>query len=1131
MALSNTRQSALFGINDWKTLYRTFSQADFTSYDYETLRKSFIDYLRVTYPETFNDYVESSEFISLLDVIAFMGQGLAFRNDLNTRENFLDTAERRDSVIKLANLVGYTPKRNIAASGYIKVVSLSTTENIYDINGVNLGGATILWNDPANANWLMQFNTIINATLISGQRIGRPGNTSILLDVKTDEYTISIPTTVLPIVNYESTVDNVRMAFELVSGTALNSSSVYELPPLPNGRMNVLYRNDKNGYGSPNTGFFFYFKQGALQQYDFVLNQQISNQTIDIGTIEGVNNSDTWLFQFDSNGVQTTWTQVETVYGAIAQSSFANPDRKIFSVNSRFNDAVSYTFGDGVFSQIPIGTFRAWVRSSNGLTYTIDPSEMGGVVVTLPYINRTGKPETLSLTLQLTTPVSNAKSREEISDIKLRAPTRFYTQNRMVNGEDYSNFPYTLYGSIIKSRALNRSSIGVSKSLDLVDPTQKYSSATVFGSDGALWQDTTDGKLSFSATNVNTIIQFLSGALSIALGSSPARQYYSQKWSRYASTGGTVYWQTATVSGNTVTGYFYQVVSLNPLPVPVSVYSTSNTKYITAGALIKVRAPLINGVQYYFDPDNRLTTVATAPNRLTTWTAVSNVSGDGSNFGRGVFPNGTGPITLNGYLPSGVSIESSDAIIPVFSNTFSAAIIQDCVNRIEANQNFSLVYNNSLLINQERWSVGSTGATNSFVEFTSLGGGEYLVTYKSLTYYFGSIADTRFAYNASSVYDPRTGTVLKDLIKILGSNPNTTNGNAIGADIRLDISGQKVESDGYVNDYQVTVAYTDPSDPTIITNPDFFTEVVGYDFRTTAVNSRYFVFFQRIQNTATLSSYQILSSTDVVYTFGTLSALEQVKYDYPVGQLFYAWSTGIFYKSVQAAGVITPSFTLVAQTVGDYLARAGRSALGFQYRHNSDNTTRLDPGTTNIIDLYVVTSSYYTQYVRWIQDTSGTVVKPLQPTIAELNATYNAGINTYKMISDSVIFNSVTFKPLFGAKAAQELRATIKVIKNATTNASDSEIRSAILTAMNTYFSIDNWNFGDTFYFSELASYLHRELNDMISSVVLVPLDPSAPFGTLYEVRCAPHEIFVNGATAQNIAVITALTPNQLQMI
>ena len=56
---TSSRQSALFGPNDWKTLYQTFNQADFRSYDYETLRKAFIDYLQLNYPETYNDYVES----------------------------------------------------------------------------------------------------------------------------------------------------------------------------------------------------------------------------------------------------------------------------------------------------------------------------------------------------------------------------------------------------------------------------------------------------------------------------------------------------------------------------------------------------------------------------------------------------------------------------------------------------------------------------------------------------------------------------------------------------------------------------------------------------------------------------------------------------------------------------------------------------------------------------------------------------------------------------------------------------------------------------------------------------------------------------------------------------------------
>ena len=44
---TTTRQTAIFGVEDWKQIYQTYREADFQSYDFETLRKSFIDYLRL----------------------------------------------------------------------------------------------------------------------------------------------------------------------------------------------------------------------------------------------------------------------------------------------------------------------------------------------------------------------------------------------------------------------------------------------------------------------------------------------------------------------------------------------------------------------------------------------------------------------------------------------------------------------------------------------------------------------------------------------------------------------------------------------------------------------------------------------------------------------------------------------------------------------------------------------------------------------------------------------------------------------------------------------------------------------------------------------------------------------------
>ena len=1120
---TSSRQSAIFGVQNWQQIYQTFREADFKSYDYETLRKSFIDYLRTYYPETFNDYIESSEFIALLDVIAFMGQGLAFRNDLNTRENFIDTAERRDSVIKLANLVSYNPKRNIAGQGYLKVTNISTTENITDVNGINLSNQTILWNDPANAGWLEQFNTIINSALINSQRVGRPGNSAELLGVKTDEYSINIPPANLPIVPFTSTVDTINMNFELVSVTSLDQDYVYEIPPAPSGKMNMMYRNDKLGYGSPNTGFFFYFKQGTLQSYDFNLAQQISNQVVDID-VQGINNTDTWLYQINaSNGGRTLWRLVDSVY-ANASLQTETSYKKVFSVVSRFNDQVSYAFGDGVFSEAPVGTFRAYVRAGNALTYTIDPTEMQGIQVTIQYISRAGRTEALTIGLSLQIPASTAQARESLANIKLRAPARYYTQNRMVNGEDYTNFPYTLYSSIIKSAAINRSSIGVSKNLDLLDPTGKYSSTNSFAGDGGLYLDSDDGNLLLTITNTGDIIKFLTDSLALALADNRAKQYYLQNYPRYdinvASGDGVVYWNTSTVDANSNTGYFYNIDGSTNTPIATGTYNTHNMKYVTKGALIKVTAPSGS----YFDSSNRLVYgIASATDTLFYWTTILNVIGDGYNNGVGNFGNGSGPVTVNGFVPTGAIITQ---VIPAFGNILPTVVINECVIRMELNQSFSLKFNNSLLITQDRWSIDAYNASGWFVNFLSSGNNRYSISYKSLRYYFGSVADTRFWFEAGKlVYDPFTGKILADYIKILQSNTQPNSNNPLARPIQVNVLGQTVESDGYVNDFEVEVASIDINNKEIVTDPDFFETITGYV--TGGINTGIYTFFELIEDAVNLSRYQLIYTSDVVYQYPTLSNIEVIKYEYPLGQLFYAYSDNVFYTTVQDTAVTTPYYIVVAQT--QYLMKPGRQELSYQYRHNSNNTTRIDPATTNIIDLYLVTQAYYTSYTNWIQDSTGTIPKPNVPTINELQQAYG-NLDEYKMLTDSVIPNSVRFVPLFGTKAPIQLQGTVKVIKSQSTNASDSEIRSAVLSAMNSYFNINNWGFGDTFYFSELSAYLHAQLGDLVSSVVLVPNDPTMNFGDLYEIKSAPFEIFVNGATANDVLVIAALTPVQLQI-
>jgi hypothetical protein len=241
-----TRQTNLLVQQDWTKIYQTFTNADFTSYDFETLRNSMITYLKTYYPETFNDFLESSEYLALIDMIAFLGQSLAFRADLNARENFIDTAQRRDSILKLARMLSYNPQRNTGASGLLKVESVRTTESLTDSSGINLSNATVHWNDLTNDNWLEQFTTVINAALISSQAVGKPGNSQAINNIKTEEYTINLNNNTLPIGAFSTTIQGSTVSFEAVSATSVGENYLYEADPTAIGRFNILYRNKKN---------------------------------------------------------------------------------------------------------------------------------------------------------------------------------------------------------------------------------------------------------------------------------------------------------------------------------------------------------------------------------------------------------------------------------------------------------------------------------------------------------------------------------------------------------------------------------------------------------------------------------------------------------------------------------------------------------------------------------------------------------------------------------------------------------------------------------------------------------------------------------------------------------------------
>ena len=119
----------------YERAHEIFAQVNFNSFDYASIKESLLDYVKLYYPEDFNDYIESSEFIALLEIFAYVAELAAYRIDVNAHENFITTAQRKESILRLAKLISYKASRNIPARGLVNIASIQSSVQIIDSQG------------------------------------------------------------------------------------------------------------------------------------------------------------------------------------------------------------------------------------------------------------------------------------------------------------------------------------------------------------------------------------------------------------------------------------------------------------------------------------------------------------------------------------------------------------------------------------------------------------------------------------------------------------------------------------------------------------------------------------------------------------------------------------------------------------------------------------------------------------------------------------------------------------------------------------------------------------------------------------------------------------------------------------
>lgn len=745
------RQSVLFVSEQWERAYEALTRVDFRAYDQDNLRRAMLEYVRANYPEEFDDWIGSSEFVIKVDILAWLSQNVSWRVDLGGRESYISVAERRESILRLAENVLYSASRVRGATGEIRITSVKTTQRLTDADGQAID--RVRWADSTDPDWQEKWNVVWNAALSGRNPVGRPtkrygdGQSTVSL------YRMNSLAPATGVYGFTASAAGQTLSFE-IANCDLDSAdgSLTELPPSPGNPFHVLYRADGQGVSSAGTGFFMPVRQGTMSHHDVDLSVPIPGREVKVPA-KHVSQSDVWVMRTDAQGrMIESWTRADDPGFSVGYYPLA--ERRIYEAITGTDDGVTIRFGDGKYGQIPEGLFRIWYRTVSPVAPLIRISDVRNRQVTIPYANN-GRVYSLTVWFDLAYDMTDAGLSESDADVRYRASKVFYAQNRMVNAEDYNS--YVLRdNSILKAVAANRTFSGHGVTARMSDPTGVGSSVRLQAADGRLYKQFVSEVSSLSAdTTVLRSTDLVDIDLAAALAHPDSRTLYYNESPEIPLSQRTWFAQTSVINGMSRGHLRRDPTEPYDTPVGGDAEVTDPLRYLDADAILRF--------------GNYRGQVA----------RIDYVTGNGT---------GAGLVVLKDYVPDGTYLYSVMAgYRGILTDAERAAVLV----QVGLRRSFALRWNGptaswnlvmaenisdlpfSLQDAGDETGGGLDASWTVRLQYRPVTGGadEWVMTRRGLQIRFESDRDVRFHHASGTIVtDAETGRALRDSIRLLRTN-------------------------------------------------------------------------------------------------------------------------------------------------------------------------------------------------------------------------------------------------------------------------------------------------------------------------------------------------------------------------
>ena len=425
--------------------------------DFDSLKKGLIDFAKIYYPNTYNDFNEASPGMMFIEMAAYVGDVLNYYIDSQLKESMLLSATERNSVLNIASAMGYKPKLSVPSIVELDVFQLlpavgSGTSITPDKRYcVKIEPGARIKSTVGNVEFIVQnkvdfsIDNIYDPLVISVYSMDSSGAPNYYLAKKKVKAISATPK------KTEIEVGDVAKFFKfLVQDPNLigidsiidaDSNTWYEVPYLA--QDTIFERVENTSYNDPDAAVY-----GEETPYLLKLKRvprrfvsRVTPAGLEVQFGSGVSSSpDEELLATPENIGLSLPTGKEDIDFSI------DPTSPVFTTAygiapSNTTLTVNYLVGGGITSNVPSNTINTIVGiDTSGTNFPTSNATLNTYVLN-------------SIAFNNPTAAAGGRSAETIEEVRQNALAQVMTQNRAITREDYIIRAYAMpniYGSVAK---------------------------------------------------------------------------------------------------------------------------------------------------------------------------------------------------------------------------------------------------------------------------------------------------------------------------------------------------------------------------------------------------------------------------------------------------------------------------------------------------------------------------------------------------------------------------------------------------------------------------------------------------------------------------------------------------------